>query len=309
MQFGTPGSQLLALFAANPKDVIIAAPFIKTAALACALEALDTEQSEVHCVTRWRPEDIAAGVCDLAIFDLMNTLPNGKLWVQPDLHAKYFRADKTCLVGSANLTGRACGWRVPSNLELMVQLPSTFEHLESWEQHLFHSSRIATQEQRDQLEAVASALASLQPTQAAVDVETSEQADENWMPLFPKPEMLFAFYTGTKTEADVSQSNYALAQRDLVTLAPITGLPKDVFNEYVARTLRQLTVIQRVLDASERGVPDRNAPDIIGPFLDPAEQIDSEVAWNTLKKWILHFFPDEFRIESDQEILVRGRTY
>jgi hypothetical protein len=31
-------------------------------------------------------------------------------------------------------------------------------------------------------------------------------------------------------------------------------------------------------------------------------------AWRILKQWMMHFFPEQYRIEVGQEILVKGRT-
>ena len=71
-------------------------------------------------VTRWRPAEIAAGLSDLEVFDIANERPRTEVRLSHSLHAKLYVADDRCLVGSANLTAAALGWRQDSNLEILI---------------------------------------------------------------------------------------------------------------------------------------------------------------------------------------------
>src|SRR3546814_15701150 len=85
----------------------------------------------VTCVTRWRPDEIAAGVSDLEVFDLIRARASGTLLLQPHLHAKLYRTGDRRLLGSANISGRALGWHEPANLEILLAeagLNSSAEH-------------------------------------------------------------------------------------------------------------------------------------------------------------------------------------
>jgi len=278
------GAQFLQLFQGAPSRVVLVAPFIKTGALQRILEQFDHSIAHVDCVTRWHPADIADGVCDLEILEMLQALPNASLWVRRDLHAKYFRADGQCLVGSANLTGKAFGWRLPGNLELMVELPATFVGLEDWERSLLASCLPATRDLRDRIAAEAQELLAITPSRPSPDVEADHHPDESWMPLCSRPDLLFG-------------------------VSPPPNLPEPLFNLHVANALRQLTVIREVMDATAKGIPDRHALEIIVPYHDAEQDVSINDAWRILKDWIMHFFPGEFRIEADQEVLVRGRQY
>ena len=70
-------------------------------------------------MTRWRLADLLAGVADLGVYDAA-VAKGAHLYLRYDLHAKLFVADDRCLVGSANVTDTALGWRSPENLELLV---------------------------------------------------------------------------------------------------------------------------------------------------------------------------------------------
>jgi len=168
-----PGAQLLGLLEPSPSRLVLVAPFIKLGALKRVLDSIDPSSVQVDCVTRWLPTDIADGVCDLEILDALTALPTATLWLRDDLHAKYYRADDRCLVGSAS----------------------------------------------------------------------------------------------------------------------------------------HLCVIREVMDATTQGVPDSGGIKIIQPYNDPEEGIEAEDAWGILKEWIMHFFPGDFRRETGEEVLVRGRTF
>ena len=75
--------------------MLLVAPFIKVGAFQRLLASIADEVS-IHCITRWRPEEIAAGVSDLEIWPILRDRPHSRLWLRPDLHAKFYRADAQC---------------------------------------------------------------------------------------------------------------------------------------------------------------------------------------------------------------------
>ncbi len=70
----SPGEELLALCAQAEDDVVLVAPFVKRAALEQVLAAIPVGGPTIRCVARWRPEEIAAGACDVEIFDVVQLL-------------------------------------------------------------------------------------------------------------------------------------------------------------------------------------------------------------------------------------------
>lgn len=304
-----PGAQLLGLLDPSPLRLVIVAPFIKLGALKRVLDSIDPLSVQVDCVTRWLPTDIADGVCDLEILDALTALPTATLWLRDDLHAKYYRADDRCLVGSANLTGKACAWRLPPNLELMVELPASFDGLEAWETALLKSCRVATETIRDELATTVQELLLSRPARPLPDVETDAHPDDSWMPLCSRPDLLFDVYRGRETAETMVTSAFELAQRDLAALAPPPDLSEALFKLHMANALSHLRVIREVMDATTQGVPDSEGVKIIQPYNDPEEGIEADDAWGILKEWIMHFFPGDFRRETGEEVLVRGRSF
>ena len=113
------GTELSKLCTEANQEVLLVAPFIKAFVLERLLDKISPNVS-LKCITRWFPEEIVTGVSDLEVWNLIQNRPNSSLWLRPDLHAKYYRADNRCLVGSANLTGKALCWSNLPNLELLM---------------------------------------------------------------------------------------------------------------------------------------------------------------------------------------------
>lgn len=302
------GDQLLELVSSAKERVVLVAPFIKVNALQRVLDAIPISAGlHIDCVTRWRPEDIVDGVCDLEIFEVITDRANAQLWRHPNLHAKFFRADQSCLLGSANLTGRALGWRLPTNLELLVELDMSRNELQAWETSLMSSCVSVTAELRDQIAHQAADLAAQRPNITSIDVEHDDDPNFRWIPLCPSPERLFKVYTGELDEAKMVRSAFEFAQRDLRTLGPPKGYPEEPFLAFVADQLQQLEIVRRVVSASGTGLSDAQAIGMIADYIEPTLEIDAGDAWKTLKRWMMHFFPEDFRIEVQQEVLVKGR--
>jgi hypothetical protein len=146
------------------------------------------------------------------------------------------------------------------------------------------------------------------PVHTSIDVEHDDDPSFRWIPLCPSPERLFKVYTGELDEAKMVRSAFEFAQRDLRTLGPPKGYPEEQFLEYVADRLQKLEVVQKVVSASSSGISDSQAAELISEYIDASSMIGPTDAWRILKQWMMHFFPEQYRIEVGQEILVKGRT-
>src|SRR5579862_8242725 len=100
-------------------ELLLVAPFIKYTVLARLVD-LTKPSVSVQIVTRWLPQDIKAGVTDIEVWDIVKVRRRTRLRLRQDLHAKYYRADDRCLIGSANLTLAALGLSAAPNLELLI---------------------------------------------------------------------------------------------------------------------------------------------------------------------------------------------
>ena len=115
----TQGNRIRELFREASKATIVA-PFIKTDALRSLLETIPPNV-QLRCVTRWRPTEVAAGVSDLEILDLLRERGTFELLLVDRLHAKLYVADDRCLAGSANVTLSALGETTGAgNIEVLI---------------------------------------------------------------------------------------------------------------------------------------------------------------------------------------------
>ena len=303
--------QIIDFFGSSQHSVVIVAPYIKTSALNRILGAVPKTVSQLEFVTRWDIHDIASGVCDLEIFE--HIVDRGAtLRIFPHLHAKYYRVDDRCVVGSANLTARGFGWVVPANVELIVALPANHEGLHSWESRLLQSSIIVDDEicntikkEVEKLKVSDNALhyPELPFPHENGDVEIDL---EHWLPSCPAPDRLWEVYGGGG-EGVMVQFAYEAAQRDLAVLGPPVGLSQPLFNRFINGILRQMPLIRRLDKLSQQGLPDHEAITFLATSLSANNPLTPERAWKVLKDWFLHFFPEEYRIENRQEVLVKGR--
>lgn len=290
--------------------VLIAAPYIKANSLKKLIAVLPDGVSELICITRWLPEDIASGVCDIEIFEQVRARSGGRLLVHPHLHAKYYRTNSHCLVGSANLTSRALGWVTPANVELLVRLPIDFPGLREWEKTLVGSGINATEELRDRLLIEAKRLRDAGLVQRIPEVEQGadiERPASVWIPACPVPDRLWTVYRGGAVDTMVTSALTA-AESDLAAMAPPNGLSHALFNAYVSGILRQMPLMIEIDRLASAGLTDSQACDMLSSKQIAASGHDADQVWRVLKAWLVHFFPSTYRLETGQEVLVRGRV-
>lgn len=307
----SPTDAVLALVRSASHRVVIAAPYIKSATIRRLLRTLPKTVSELVCITRWQPEDIVSGACDLDIMDDVTQIQGGRLMVHHHLHAKYYANGKESLVGSANLTARGLGWYTPGNVEILVALPADFPGLADWESTLLDSAVEATEELREQIRAQAKQIEEAGPIYHLSEVE-GDSGDGNevslWIPQCPVPERLWEVYRGRGADTMVS-SAFKAAQDDLVALAPPRGLSEDLFTAYVTGILRQMPLLTEIDKLASTGLADTKAHEFLSDQLVDYAEETSEFGriWRVVKLWLVHFFPDSYRLETGQEVLVRGR--
>jgi hypothetical protein len=308
MSVTNPATAVGEVLAAAADEVLIVAPYIKIGAFRALFDKIKPSATLV-CITRWLPEDIASGVCDLEILDALTSRAKSSLFVQPHLHAKYYRGDDRCLVGSANLTARGLGWVTPANVELLVELPVEFPGVVQWEAALRASGVAATPELRDR---VAQAAALLKSTAALPAVpEVNEEGVESapqaqWIPICPVPERLWTVYRGGAEATMVSSARDA-AQKDLKALSPPPGLTQPLFTAYVSGILRQMPLMIEIDTLASAGLTDAQAYDFLTTRFGNVDDFSAEQAWRVLKAWLIYFFPTTYRLETGQEVLIRGK--
>ncbi len=306
------GAQVLEIVGAASQDVVIISPYIKSGALRRVLSVLSENLTNTICVTRWLPEDIASGACDLDLLDIVSAVRNGRLLVHPHLHAKYYRGDQRCLIGSANLTSRGLGWSTPSNVELLVELSFDFMGLQNWEADLLSSALEATKELHDQLIREVERLTSEGMPMAPPEIEdgqSDEQPATHWVPTCSTPERLWDVYSQNNRVSSMLESTRSAAIKDLRSLGPPQGLNKPLFEAYIASIMRQMPLVVAIDDLATRGLSDSEARALIDNTLGTSRPYDTSDTWDVFKSWLTHFIGSSYRVETGEDVLVRGHRF
>lgn len=304
--------ELVALCGSARERLILAAPFAK-APIVHLLLAATSAFVRVDVVVRWLPSDISSGVSDIEVWDVTQSRPHSTLFVRNDLHAKYYRADQCCLVGSANLTGAALGLSLAPNLELLVPLERGHPGIETFEDTLFAGSVKVDQ----YLVELTRAAVERMPMSVAVEGRESlrgrqvfdglwSASAEDWVPTVRQPEDLYLAYGG---ESDrLSRAAEQSAMRDLAVLRVPVGLDEAAFRAYVGAVLLRMPVVVDVDRFVARPRRFGEVRDLLQRRLQTIEPPDRQ--WQVLLRWITYFLPDrfEYRRPGYSEIIARRLT-
>jgi hypothetical protein len=299
------GTELSNLCAEANKEVLLVAPFIKVSVLEKLMNKISSDVS-LRCITRWFPEEIVTGVSDLEVWFLIKERPNSYLWLRPDLHAKYYRADQRCLVGSANLTGKALGWSNCPNLELLVTLSANELMIKAFEIELLKSCIPVDEDLFEQMSVAVELLTEEYSNSITRNSSRVEILDYNlitnelvssdaWLPTLRNPEDLYLAYSGLTEKLSTASKIAALT--DLRSLIIIPNLSQKTFRAYIRTLLLQKPIIQKVdsfVKTPQRFGAVKNLLTSL-PCATVAN-FDAERTWQTLMRWMLHFLPNRYAL-------------
>lgn len=274
------------------KSAILVAPFIKSRTLTGILDVL-APTIAVDVFTRWVPEEIVAGVSDIEIWPLLSQRHGARLFLHPPLHAKYYRFDSTCIVGSANLTARALGLTTPKNLELLELIPNT--QVGRFEDVLRSGAFEVDDNTYRAMESATDLISSRLSEPASSPVSESSPSSllsSTWFPQSLQAQRLFDCYRDRRDL--VISSVFELGKRDLEALRPPEGLSQEEFRLFVASQLHQLPVVAHI-DARARVPIDRQAGAGILHELGLSSGADATDSWDILAAWLTEFLAYRFR--------------
>lgn len=296
------GEHLVEIISRASRECVFVAPYIKEKTLHRLLDACRAELP-VRVVTRWRLDELALGVSDIGVWLQLAERPNAQLWLSPTLHAKYYRADETVSVGSANLTDAALGWSANSNLEILVGIQDR-DTLSGFELQLFATSMRVDEHIYERF---AEALAKFpEPVHQPIpDISLGDIGGTftEWRPSLRHPEDLYRFYSG-----DVEELTYAAraaASVDLAALQPPPGLVEESFKHWISLQLIQHPDLQAVREFVTHS---RRFGEMRSLFAGRGA-VDSARAWQTWMRWLRYFLPTEFIFETaNYSEIVRRRS-
>jgi len=298
----SPGAKLLDLCKTASAELILVSPFIKEKALRRLLDQVQ-EHVKLTCVTRWRPEEVKAGVSDLSVWDIVSSRPLSTLLLMPTLHAKYYRSDDSCLIGSANLTLTALGWSRNPNLELLIQVDCDSD-LAAWESELYGKSVIANESIREQIQKLVDQL----DDTPLVGVDHSIHEDEEefegheltsigteyWLPTLRYPDLLFSAYSGSLDTLTTGARQTAIS--DLTHLKLGNGLRERAFKAVVGALLLQMPQVHSVDQFLSEPRRFGEVRALLRTLQKENGSYNSSDGWQTLMRWLRYFLPERYNV-------------
>jgi hypothetical protein len=297
-----PGDRIVETIARATSSVVLVAPFIKRASLERLVRTI-APGVPLSCYTRWRPEEIAAGISDLDVWPLLRER-NGSLRLRYDLHAKVYRADDICFVGSANLTMAGLGWTAAANLEVLVPIPADNQLLTEFFHELDQRAVEVTDNIYAEMVEVVRAFPTTPAPHIVVGVEDDPGSLIGWVPRCRVPGNHNLYRTYNKQWNMVNQTTYEDATRDLAALRVPAGIASEpVFVKHIAAVLRQSPVVAVVTLRAKDPILPEEGQRIVTQELGYGNGAHGEVTgeeWFTLRAWITTFLADEFRERQGQ---------
>jgi len=289
----TDGERLKALLEEAKERVILCAPFVKERVLRTILAAIPSPLP-LTVVTRWRPDEVAAGVSDLEVFDVISEMENAELLLLDNLHAKLYVADENCLVGSANLTASALGWSKSSNVELLMPAKTDDFYVALLLKRL-ENARTATAEYRQEIQAEADSLESINLIEGEAMTSEKDNRHLPWLPRCAAPDRLYEIYMDASTNV-VAKGTRDDGLADIRDIDLPDGLSPDVFQESVKSSLLHMSVFSEIIREVPKGLTDAQGQSVISRARPEFDKEDVEVQWRIVRDWVAVYFRDQIEV-------------
>lgn len=292
------GEKLVDLAASTEHEFVMCAPFAKKAVVDRVLASLRADV-KVSLFTRWRPEEIAAGVSDTGVLPSVRSR-EGRVYLHDHLHAKYYRNENHLLLGSANLTATALGWTPTPNIELLVE--AGLDAVGEVERYLLTESVQATDAIAREVEDIAKLFPkAIPPLNTGPDPNTRVDV---WVPNLRVPSDLYSAYSNGLDR--MTTRSAAAAAVDLAVLDLPPGLDGQQFRTLVGHRLRSQALFRDIDQHLERprrfGDVRRKLSELTGYERDRADE-----AWQTMMRWMLEFLPERYARDATRHSEVMRR--
>jgi len=295
--------------AGGERRAVVVAPFIKADALTRILADVPSAAT-LLVYTRWRVDEVAAGVSDPQILEAVEAR-GGEVWLCDELHAKLFVADGRALVGSANVTAAALGLSRRPNLELLQPVDSTEAIVELFLAELRTRSRRAMAAEAEAVMAKAAALAAVAPAEllAAPDADQARAAEARpWFPGFRSPDRLYGLATDPDWVRQAKPSDPAL--QDLLALQVDAATGQAAFDAAVRGRLRAAEVVQNLDGFLAEPRRFGALTDWLRTVIPEADHEQRQEAGQTLIRWLTYFDAERYEVGRPgaySEVLSRRR--
>ena len=130
------------------------------------------------------------------------------------------------------------------------------------------------------------------------------ESDCFWAPQCPRWTGLWEAYIGDEDQMPASAMRSA--QYDLEMLAIPAGLNEVGFREALTTIFRSSLIVQEIEQLANLGLTDIAAYTLLQSLCGISKK-ESPRRWQILKGWLSDLYPGEYRVETNHEVLIRGR--
>ena len=290
----TQGTRIRALFEGATDEVAVIAPFIKVDAMRSLLDVIPSD-THLRCVTRWLSREVAAGVSDPEILDVLEERGDFDLSLVDRLHAKLYIAGDRCLVGSANVTLAGFGEGGDgSNIEVLVETAIDDPEVAATLRAIAQAERAATRSMAQAARRLADSLADA--TKSAVALDTP------WFPGSRRPEQAYECYAHPPSGFVGAADRVLLADLAGSNLQP--GLEEDEFRDAIRSLLAAIPLSETILEATEDTTLTRADASYWLETIAGADFSPSDL-WTAFVNWMAYFYPDRVMKQEMAEIALR----
>ena len=288
----TQGDRIRTLFSGAQGEVAIIAPFIKVGALISLLEVVPPD-THLRCVTRWLPREVAAGVADPEILDVLEERGKFTLTLVDSLHAKLYIAGDDCLAGSSNVTLPGLGETSDGNIEVLVATTIQDPGVASTLGDIAEAERPATRTLAEATRRLADSLG--QPA-------AKPDGEKPWFPHSRRPEHAFRLYSRPPTGFLVEADRILLSDVAGSNVPP--GLEEQGFRNEIRALLATIPLAEALLDATEDITLTRADAHSHLELL-AASDFSTNDLWLAFVNWMAYFFPDQVMKQEIAEVALR----
>jgi hypothetical protein len=291
------GNKLLEAAKVTYIQAIIVSPFITGKAFHRLIETIPNEV-EIKIFTRWRVEELATGISEIKIWDLIKGKKNWDLFLINNLHSKYYRFDSMVFVGSANLTLPGLSWSRASNIEILTTEEELTDNHLQYEEFLHANATLVTEEIYERMMSNVESYIKDKPDnlyftdefipEFASEKLSYECSNTIWIPVTRSPDALYLAYKNIKEALSNDVTKGCLI--DLARFELPLNLNENQFNKLIGSRLeteRIVCVINQFLVQPRR----------FGEMVDLIRNYENENAsakWQLFMRWLLYFLPTRY---------------
>lgn len=285
------GDQVRNLFQGATESVSVIAPYIKVNSLKRIIDIIPDDVF-VKCVTRWIPEEIATGVSDPEIIQVLEERGNYAITLVDKLHAKIYISDENCLAGSANVTQPGLGESAgDNNIEVLVGCTTQDQNIVNTLNAISQVERPATLLDAEKARRLADSLK-----------DTATRTEYFWFPKSRKAERAYQLYSTPPCGYVSNADQILLNDIESATIAP--NLSEPEFNEQIRNLLAQIPLAKSLLSgAKDMVLTQADALPII--HIDSTSEFTKHDLWHSFVSWMAHFYSDLLITQEITEIALR----